>query len=331
MKRKLLNLIMLLLCFASVQAQDEVFPVKNASWEIAIGKVINPLESYYDEERSYEYYDYNADMVSVSSYALLELSEETRVGSLRTYNNLYECYYDSDSSLVAALLIGGLCTEGKKVYFTDDWENESLLYDFSAKVGDTIINSKRIVDSRDGTIDTAYTFSIVTKIKEGIYGEEIYVIVADGIPSWPSGFYGNIHNDIWIKGVGSKFGLFYYGTWWTTNGGGPYGQALRRMFINKNIVYPQADPGFPPTPQAIHELKISDNDFCYNQVSASLKIDLDVTSLLKLEVFNSSGVVVFSKYFNSGDHISLSSLPKGIYFCAIELGNKKIGAKKIIR
>lgn len=320
--KTLVSLFLLSFCYLlSIDAQEsEVFPTKNAYWEITSGHI-----DYVDSQYKVTCYGNRTDSF---------IKGDTVVNGVTTYNKLYSStlleervpygyhYYMSDSVLYA-----GLRVDNKKVYLSFNFKDEILLYDFGATKGDTIYLGKfRSESHRDYDADH---YAIIDSVAIGNYGKEIHVsyiidLKDDIFYSWDRDC-----SDVWIEGIGSTRGLFRL-FWATTTNGDTDGSLLRRCFVNDVLKYPAQDPG---PYLAIEEVKEAEKgSLLYDRSQKSLSISLEATAgSCQLEVYNLQGVTVFSKEVSESGTILLNSLAPGFYLCTIKSGNNILATTKIER
>ena len=185
-------------------AQDEVFPTKDAIWNICVDT--------YPESKSYFY----------------GLTGDTVIDN-QTYNKLYllnDTLLQIDSK---DIYVGGIRQSDKKVYMkpadksTGEELEEFLMYDFSVKKEDVINLGKYpffCIDFYGLTFDDVD----IKKLNE----KEAYVL-----DTWDSDLGRNINvilsgDEVWIEGIGSLLGLFFTQ--------GPQLAGLNKGFLNGDEV-----------------------------------------------------------------------------------------------
>ena len=190
MKRKssFLTLFLFIGIFTNINPQD-VFPTSDAIWNIYLG-------------RQPHFYGLTRDtIINDTIYSKLYLLNDPTL--LNDQNDDY---------------IGGFRQEGKKVWFRPDYftpsygssnfEKETLLYDFSKNVGDTIWHN--ILLFREFELGDSISASIIESVSEDEQGRTIlqttqYIRHIDGTLLYLGGF------DTWIEGIGSTdYGLFWF-------------------------------------------------------------------------------------------------------------------------
>jgi len=194
MKVKLYCITIFLLLGICIDVHSQtVFPTSDAIWNISI----NGKEHYYG------------------------LTGDTIIDS-KSYNKLYLLNDTTLSIDLNDVYVGGFRQEEKKVwfrpYFPDDYyiydfpqyPKETLLYDFSKNKGDTIWHN--IIPNEYlfyWQIGDSISASIITSIDideqdRKIYNTTQYVVFRDG------DFAQLGRTDIWIEGIGSTQGLFWF-------------------------------------------------------------------------------------------------------------------------
>lgn len=190
MKKILLFVLIILLFNPCLFAEEVVFPTSDAIWNVQI----NGQEHYYG------------------------LFSDTIIGD-KTYSKLYLL---NDTILTIDnkdTYVGGFRQEEKKVWYrpayfepwyaNEELDGETLLYDFSGNVGDTIWHHLLIQGGREYMSANYLTASIIDDIKN-VEGVNIYTISqyindnGDLIPMM-----GRM--DFWKEGIGSlASGLFWF-------------------------------------------------------------------------------------------------------------------------
>ena len=184
MKTKILISIICVCSLFKVQAQ--VFPESDAIWNILI-------------DGNEHYYGLSGDtIISDTIYNKLYLLNDTTL------------VIDSEDEYV-----GGFRQEGKRVWFRpnrpDDWwpgsPRETLLYDFSKNVGDTIWHNIILPSLHYWVMIENITASIIYGIVDSEYGKtyRISQYINDN-----GGLIGIGNRSFWIEGIGSLDGLFWF-------------------------------------------------------------------------------------------------------------------------
>ena len=292
-------------------AQDEVFPTKDAIWNIYIPERGAMVTSHY--------YGFVGDTVFDGlSYRKLYLLKDSVL--IENPENVY---------------VGGVRVSGKKVYMrptdtaTGKLLEEFLMYDFSMKAGDEIHFGKWprfILDYQDITFANVSPYlddmtGYVISIEEIDRGREFEIV---------SGGY-----DTWIEGVGSLLGLFFTPApipigkqRWVDL---PYGQrsALLCLKVGDKIRY--KDPGCE---ECMEVLNVSENvviPVTVRQIgNRRLSIQSSENSLpLRFELLSLSGQIMQSQIIREAEsRIELRVIP-GIYLYRL-IGDKVYKSDKIV-
>ena len=292
-------------------AQDEVFPTKDAIWNIYIPERGAMVTSHY--------YGFVGDTVfDALSYRKLYLLKDSVLRE--NPENVY---------------VGGVRVSGKKVYMrptdtaTGELLEEFLMYDFSMKAGDEIHFGKWprfILDYQDITFANVSPYlddmtGYVISIEEIDRGREFEIV---------SGGY-----DTWIEGVGSLLGLFFTPApipigkqRWVDL---PYGQrsALLCLKVGDKIRY--KDPGCE---ECMEVLNVSENvviPVTVRQIgNRRLSIQSSENSLpLRFELLSLSGQIMQSQIIREAEsRIELRVIP-GIYLYRL-IGDKVYKSDKIV-
>ena len=307
----------LIICLSGIlfpfcsSAQDEVFPTKDAIWNIYIPKYGAMVTSHY--------YGFVGDTVFDGlSYRKLYLLKDSVL--IENPENVY---------------VGGVRVSGKKVYMrptdtaTGKLLEEFLMYDFSMKAGDEIHFGKWprfILDYQDITFANVSPYlddmtGYVISIEEIDRGREFEIV---------SGGY-----DTWIEGVGSLLGLFFTPApipigkqRWVDL---PYGQrsALLCLKVGDKIRY--KDPGCE---ECMEVLNVSENvviPVTVRQIgNRRLSIQSSENSLpLRFELLSLSGQIMQSQIIREAEsRIELRVIP-GIYLYRL-IGDKVYKSDKIV-
>ena len=307
----------LIMCLSGIlfpfcsSAQDEVFPTKDAIWNIYIPKYGAMVTSHY--------YGFVGDTVFDGlSYRKLYLLKDSVL--IENPENVY---------------VGGVRVSGKKVYMrptdtaTGKLLEEFLMYDFSMKAGDEIHFGKWprfILDYQDITFANVSPYlddmtGYVISIEEIDRGREFEIV---------SGGY-----DTWIEGVGSLLGLFFTPApipigkqRWADL---PYGQrsALLCLKVGDKIRY--KDPGCE---ECMEVLNVSENvviPVTVRQIgNRRLSIQSSENSLpLRFELLSLSGQIMQSQIIREAEsRIELRVIP-GIYLYRL-IGDKVYKSDKIV-
>ncbi|WP_455505479.1 T9SS type A sorting domain-containing protein, partial [Coprobacter sp.] len=309
----------LIICLSGIlfpfrsSAQDEVFPTKDAIWNIYIPKYGAMVTSHY--------YGFVGDTVfDELSYRKLYLLKDSVLRE--NPENVY---------------VGGVRVSGKKVYMrptdtaTGRLLEEFLMYDFSVKVGDEIHFGKRPGFMKDYW---DITFANVNPCLDDVTEYVGNIEETDRGREFEISSIGN--SDTWIEGVGSLLGLFFTPTLvpigkqrWVDL---PYGQrsALLCLKVGDNIRY--KDPGCE---ECMEVLNVSENvviPVTVRQVgNRRLSIQSSENSLpLQFEMLSLSGTVLQRYTIRERDTaIDLEVLVPGIYLYRL-IGDKVYKSEKIV-
>ena len=310
------TLILCCLSWIGTQAQpQEVFPTKNAKWEVLI-----PAPDYDPPLKGTE---------RGEAYLTYIVGTDSIIGN----NGLK--YYDL---LVDSLYAGSLRTEGERVWITfDNGDHETLLYDFGVKVGDTVrqknleyfFKTPFYKKYEDSNLILFYWRTdskqwIVQEIKEGIYGQEIMVTDDYRLP------------DIWCKGIGSLYGIFL-GKGMMPSGTSYFGGCLWKQEINNIRNYPKQDYGNiqdqlgPGDVKEIDQIYQNTYSIAYNSDTKSLQISIkEDTNTYRVKIYCIDGSYILYKDLSNGENsILLSSIPSGVYLCKLSKDHQTITTQKI--
>ena len=305
----------IILAYSLFRAQAQVFPESDAIWNIQIDGV----EHYYG------------------------LSGDTIISGV-IYNKLYSL---SDTTLNIGLddeYLGGFRQEGKKVWFRpsfppfyplyDDlydppYPDETLVYDFSKSVGDTIwhnaIPGFFYWAMRDST-----AASIITSVDTDEQGREIYHSCQFVYHNRELVFLYRC--DSWIEGVGSvEHGLFFFLHQIITNGQPVFHlnclkQGNEVKYINKNY---GTSCFCSSSEQGISEKNITPLEILHENNSIRIK---GVSSAFpcELKLFSTIGQLIIEKRLQSDQEEMLVNQLKGIYLYQIQKNGEIIKTGKTI-
>ena len=307
----------LIICLSGIlfpfcgSAQDEVFPTKDATWNIYIPKYGAMVTSHY--------YGFVGDTVFDGlSYRKLYLLKDSVLRE--NPENVY---------------VGGVRVSGKKVYMrptdtaTGKLLEEFLMYDFSVRAGDEIHFGKWPKFFLD------YGGITFTNVNPYLYDMTGYVENVEDTDRGREFEIVSAGSDTWIEGVGSLLGLFF------TPGPIPtgkqkwidmaYGQrsALMCLKVGDKIRY--KDPGCE---ECMEVLNVSENvviPVTVRQVgNRRLFIQSSENSLpLRFELLNLSGQIMQSQIIREAEsRIELRVIP-GIYLYRL-IGDKVYKSDKIV-
>ncbi|WP_455497985.1 T9SS type A sorting domain-containing protein [Coprobacter sp.] len=308
----------LIICLSGIlfpsrsSAQGEVFPTKDAIWNIYIPEYGAMVTSHY--------YGFVGDTVfDELSYRKLYLLKDSVLRE--NPENVY---------------VGGVRVSGKKVFMrptdtaTGRLLEEYLMYDFSAQIGDEIHFGKCpefIIDYQDITFANVSPYLSemtggVEKIELTERGREFEIV--------------SVGHDTWIEGVGSLLGLFFTPApipigkqRWVDL---PYGQRSILLCLKVGDEIRYKDPGCE---ECMEVLNVSENvviPVTVRQVGNSrLSIQSSENSLpLQFEMLSLSGTVLQRHTIREGDTIiDLHVSVPGIYIYRI-IGDKVYKSDKIV-
>ncbi|WP_418495768.1 T9SS type A sorting domain-containing protein [Coprobacter sp.] len=316
----------LIICLSGIlfpfcsSAQDEVFPTKDAIWNIYIPKYGAMVTSHY--------YGFVGDTVFDGlSYRKLYLLKDSVLRE--NPENVY---------------VGGVRVSGKKVYMrptdtaTGKLLEEFLMYDFSVKAGDEVFGGMRPMvwgctfENLTGS-DIKNTKLQVFDVRDSELGREFGV---DLKFESSEGYCESEGSDTWIEGVGSLLGLFLPPSSIPTGKQKwidmAYGQrsALMCLKVGDKIRY--KDPGCE---ECMEVLNVSENvviPVTVRQIgNRQLLIQCPVHNLpLQFELLNLSGTVLQQNAVRDGGMtIDLEVSVPGIYIYRI-IGDKVYKSEKIV-
>ncbi|MDR0507112.1 MAG: T9SS type A sorting domain-containing protein [Dysgonamonadaceae bacterium] len=310
MKTKLLLLFM----FLSVNAFSEsVFPESDAIWNIQI----NGIEHYYG------------------------LSGDTIINDL-SYSKLY-LLNDTTLNIDAKdEYVGGFRQEGKKVYFRPDEYQpyysdktpsvETLLYDFSKNIGDTIWHDFLI--QGEWYMNDSITASIVYNIGEcqqhKTYSLQQFVVNYDGdyIDHLASMMGAN---DTSIEGVGSNRGLFYFLYYAPMSGGISHHLACMKQGNEiKYIDNPKCNTCFCYSTAGLQESKVSLTEV--QQTDGFIQITGEPTLFpCCIKLFDLTGQLILDISVSvENEYVPIRQMPSGIYLYQIQKENEVVKTGRII-
>ena len=308
--------VLIIFACSLFKAQALVFPTSDAIWNIQR-----------DEEKFY-----------------YGLSGDTIISGI-VYNKLYLL---NDTTLNIDLndeYIGGFRQEGKKVWFRpsfppfyplydDDlhrpsYPDETLLYDFSKNVGDTIWHNAIPTEGYYWTVKDSITASIITAIEVDEQERKIYhieVCAHDNAQLFP------MKTDSWIEGIGSV----NYGLWWFLT---PlptcvcpefhlvcFKQGDEVKYINKDYC---TSCFCNPLEQSVLEKNITPFEVLHENNSIRIK---GVPSIFpcELKLFSPMGQLIIEKTLQSDQEKILVNQLKDTYLYQVRKNGKIMKAGKII-
>ena len=261
------------------------------------------------------------------------LSGDTIIGD-KSYNKLYllnDTTLNIDSK---DIYVGGFRQEGKKVWFRpssnffslsdeDDppYPEETILYDFSKNVGDTIWHS---FDTR--TMKDSIAISVITSIDIDEQGHRIFHI--ESYEHYDSEFFP-MESDTWIEGIGS----IDHGLWWflsprpTCICPEPYlacfkqGNEVKYMDVRCNSCFPGAT--------SILEKNIILLNVIYE--NNCIRIQGESSAFpCELKLFSLIGQPVLKKELQSNKEIIPVNHQKGIYLYRVQKNREIMKTGKLI-
>ncbi|HEY3370416.1 MAG TPA: T9SS type A sorting domain-containing protein [Prolixibacteraceae bacterium] len=292
-------LIILILVGFKLSAQTyHPFPTKNTIWT-----QMSPNPNYFEHDIFHIY--------------ALKNNDTTINGKL--YHKLYN---SEDTTFTERELCGGIREENKKVYFyaltslTYPREQtipgtESLLYDFSLKVGDIITSDNFRLAGPNLFVSNIDSILIGTEYRKSIT------------------FY-NLPYLTWVEGIGSLIGIITMNGLYPTSGGSMNNLICFRQ--NNEILYHNSeydDCFYKNDYNSINDNKlVKEITIEPNPVLATCKVSYSA-SYYRLEIVNLFGIVVH-KYDVIGQTSTIvdrQGLPSGIYF--IKLNGRGVVSETI--
>lgn len=293
-----------------ILAQDEVFPTKDAIWSIHM----------YDVAHSGFRFVYG-------------LTGDTVIDN-RVYNKLYllnDTLLQIDSN---DIYVGGIRQSEKKVYMKPADNNvgevfeEFLMYDFSAKEGDRVDLGKyplmgwnyyepTFENVRVGNVSNRSLY-IISIIYDSEYGRTY--IVDNG--------------NVWIEGIGSLSGLFFFPIRYTTCCVDNYdGCELVCLKVKDEVLYlkDECKECFEmPVYTGLENKFLIPLNIQYNLDGKNIRLQVDVHNLpLRFEMLNLSGQIIQAQTIRESEsYIELRAIP-GIYIYRI-IGDKVHKSEKIV-
>ena len=297
MKNKLLFTILgllLALCsnYGKAQEYEYVpFPTQNAIW--------SELFYYYGSQ------EYPNDTMNVK-YALFD---KDTVLFDKIWQKLY-MVFDSVPYKENAELEGFLLEENKIIYYMNsNLTNGGKLYDFNAKVGDTItVNIPIPIDVRVYKIDSVNINEKLRKRFHLDFGE------------------GMDFGIKWIEGIGSLNGILWPGTWPTNQKHELLCLKRNEKQIYYNNNYGTCYPDYPNMVNAIKDIKKQNKLNIYpNPAKNLLTVELNNFNKGMLKIFSFDGKIILEKQINNTgkQSINIENFHRGIYLIVfINQGNE---------
>lgn len=249
--------------------------------------------------------------------------------------NRYSIFKEGDT------IRGGIRVEQEKVWLTFNWQEELLLYDFGAKVGDTIVHgpvyssfpsSYKISPPLEEWSTESLSYECIS-IVEGIEekkGKKVISVMCFFIdpPSSPLGkeSYVCIGNDLWQEGVGSLYGFFlsWAGKGPRYTGWGFYSYSYYTMCSKQGDQVLYFDPDIPEKPEypeivySIDEVNTLDLDVFYDKSLRRFFIHSDDSFSGDFFLYDLTGRLCFQITLENDRNFSFScDLLSGCYLCRI--------------
>ena len=303
MKTKILISIICTCSLFKVQAQ--VFPTSDAIWNIQI-------------DGNEHYYGLSGDtIISDTIYNKLYLLNDTTL------------VIDSEDEYV-----GGFRQEGKRVWFRpnlpDHWwpesPKETLLYDFSKNVGDTIwhniIPHPHLPWYKGENIAASIVYGIVDSEYGKTYRTSQYINDNGGLISMGQG-------DFWIEGIGSLKGLFWFLYYPSMSGGYSFKLACFKQGNEVKYIDNFCNRCFCRTTVGVSDKNNISLEIIQENNYIRIKGDSSVFPCL-LKLFTPMGRLVLTKIVQSDkEEIPINPF-KGIWLYQIQKENETIKTGKIV-
>ncbi len=248
------------------------------------------------------------------------------------YSKLYELY-DSTLSMDNAIYSGAIRTTNDKVYLKLPELPETILYDFSVDVGDTIwYNVGGHVANGNAVFEEQDHFKVVTNKDSTLLLDNNYHT------RWY--LQGQIMNETWVEGVGSTtwFGLLNPIITDIATNGDSYSLACFKQNGNPLFIdNPDCDKCFCYLLTEINEINFNEGkEICIypNPTSTIVNISTSFNSnnIVDIKVYNSLGNCVY-QYENLKSHntsINVRNWGKGLYVVIVSCNGKLIGTNEIV-
>jgi hypothetical protein len=250
-------------------------------------------------------YSVNIQTMDINQKSLLSLYEDTVVNNivyrnLLFNNNIYQGAIREESGKIFYLPIGEVI--------------EFVLYDFTVKIGETVVsNAKEGILSLSPTVNQIDTITIFN-------GEKRKRFYLD-------------FGDIWIEGIGSIYGLLYPSYYSIPNYYVDYLVCFKQndeiFFMNDSICLNNECCSFPlksPNIKAEQEILLSPNP-----TTSLVHLSLNTKNCEELRIVDVLGNLLWHcPNFNDDDiNIDLSSFPSGVYILVVKIPNQYIYFKII--
>jgi hypothetical protein len=312
MKKHFFIYLLLALTFFKANAQSYQyvpFPTESAIWSEVFWN--DTSENKSSTQTIYEKFIINGEDTSING---------------KIYKKVY-LFYDTVFNINTALYIGGIREENKKIYYIGDSvrrgkpfifsNQETLLFDFSISIGDTLPTSQSTACNFD------YPFQ-VTGIDTVMIGNKLRKVFKFYPPEVE-----------WVEGIGSIEGQFTgllcavlpIPIKWS------YGNNLICFKQNDTIVYfnnqfPECMPLNVPAKSAIIENIIISPNPATNYLT--LKVDNFQLLPFTFQLYDMQGrLQLTGKTGNTQTEINVATLPRGLYVLKI-ITEKEIITKKVV-
>ena len=202
-------------------------------------------------------------------------------------------------------------TINKLVYFHEGFDDEGLIYDFSLDIGDSVI------------IDNYYVgFENVLLICDSIDSININGVLKKRLFLYSPGFWDS---DIWIEGIGSKFGLLYSGF----NGSMMAGGSADLLCCSKNDTLIYMDSVYNSCYIEEFYPKITSEYFDTAYANNYYEFQVQVSDTINIDSFSLIGEVIPVGFNFNEETGLLSGMPMdtGSFPCIITIKNYDIGFK----
>ena len=256
---------------------------------------------------------------SDQNYSRFGIIGDTNINAI-LYHKIYSLH-DSVLTKSGAVYFGALRENSRKVYFQYyNCQQETLLYDFTKEVGDTIYSL-----ANEHTIDycfpTTSFWSVLTNIDS---------MIIDG--SYRRVYHLSLGDAFWIEGIGSNYGLFNP---IEPQVAGNYSWSLicfkqndETLYVNPLFLscYPDYN-GIKNTIESIGKnVKVFPNPS-----NGSFTVDLDnLINVKEIRILNLLGKIVFQQSINNQSKINIDNLPSGVYILTVIDNENKMTNIKII-
>lgn len=204
---------------------------------------------------------------------------------------------------------------GKVYYKSQQFAIEKLIYQFEAKLGDTLN-----YPTGDGSESCKILVTNVDTIQllNGISRKRISLMTIAEEP-WQQRL------GTWIEGIGSEYGPVYDVS--IAFCGFDYAGYLSCYYENDSIQYmaPNVEKCYVKT--ATKELKHLNADIFPNPSTREIKISTDYSLELEYQIFNQNGILVLKGKCGQTNSIEVLGLSDGAYYCLLK---SKDGGERII-